>query len=258
MIDLHCHILPGLDDGPRTIEDSLALARAQVDAGVRVVAATPHVVAELPANDSIRIVAAVAELGATLQRHAIPLEVVSGGELGLTRATELTDEELRALCLGAGPWLLVEAPLSASFTGADIVLRHLRERGHQLLIAHPERCPDFQRRPETLRGLVRDGMLVQVTAGALVGQFGASVRRFAQMLVSDGMAHVVASDAHDHRGRPPGLLEPTLSAGYSRPVADWLTDDVPTALLAGLPIPDAPEMLAAPRRRTLSWKRRRP
>jgi protein-tyrosine phosphatase len=255
MIDLHCHILPGLDDGPPDLEGSLALARAQVDAGVQVVAATPHVLAEYPVNDSVTIAAAVAELNVSLQRESIPLEVLSGAEIGLTRAAELDDDELRALGLGGGPWLLVEPPLSASSAGVDIILRHLRERGHRLLIAHPERCPEFQRRPETLRALVRDGMLVQVTAGALVGQFGGPVRRFARTLVDDGLAHVLASDAHDPRRRPPGLLGPALDAGYPEPLAAWLAEAVPHALLAGEPLPTTPEMTTAPRRRRLSWKR---
>jgi protein-tyrosine phosphatase len=245
LIDLHCHILPDIDDGPTRMADSVALARAQVAAGVHTVAATPHVSPGMP-NSAARIEAAVASLRAALADAGVPLDVVPGAEVDLALAATLPDEELERLRLGGGPWLLIEAPLSPRVQGVDILLRHLRSRGHALLIAHPERCPDFQRRPEALAGLLGDRTLVQVTAGALTQQFGRQVARYARRLVADGSAHVVASDAHDTLGRPPGLSADLALAGLgSEERVRWLTEEMPRAILDGAPLPPPP---AAPSR----------
>lgn len=255
MIDLHCHILPGIDDGPPSLRATVELARAQVAAGVRQVVATPHVTWELPANDPPRIREAVAEVNAVLEAEGIDLEVVAGGEIGLTRAAALDDDDLRALAMGEGPWILVEPPLQVASTGFDVVLHRLGARGHRVVLAHPERCPAFQREPKKLRECVAAGMLTSITAGSLVGRFGSTVQRFTRGLVAAGLVHNVASDAHDALRRPPGLREAIDAAGLSSH-ADWWTQDVPAAILAGEAISLAPE-LDPPDRRGLRalWRR---
>lgn len=249
MIDLHCHILPGIDDGPTALSGSLAMARKQLEAGVHTVAATPHVAPEMR-NTAAAIAEGVAQLQAALEAERVPLRVVSGGEVHLGLATELSDDELAALRLGGGPWLLVEAPLSPAATGVDALFRAVGDRGHRILVAHPERCPDFQRRPEALRGLVEDGMLVQVTAGAFAGRFGNTVRRFALELAAERLVHDVASDAHGPHGRAPSL-RPELEGAGLRAWTVWLTEGVPAALLAGteLPVPPVEAPPAAPSQR---------
>ncbi|UGS34333.1 tyrosine-protein phosphatase [Capillimicrobium parvum] len=234
MIDLHCHILAGLDDGPADLDASLAMARAHADAGVRRVVATPHVTCSMP-NDAPGIALAVAELELALAAEAIPLRVSRGAEIGLARAVELDDPALDALALAGGPWKLVEAPLRAGEdTAADF--RRLQRRGHRLLIAHPERSPAFQGDPAVLTGLVAAGALVQVTAGALVGRFGAPVQRVARDFVHRGLVHVVASDAHDTTRRAPGLRAEIDAAGFGDR-AEWLTRDVPAALVGERQLP---------------------
>jgi protein-tyrosine phosphatase len=238
VIDLHCHILPGVDDGPPTMDDTLALARAQVAAGVKQVLATPHVTWDIPTT-SEQVASGVETVNAKLREEDIPLEVLTGGELALTKVPELDDVELRALALGGGPWLLVESPLTPSAAGFDNVLHHLQARGHRLVLAHPERCPAFQREPERLASLVHAGMLTSITAGALIGRFGGTVKRYAHELVRDGLVHNVASDAHDVNRRPPGLLAELEEAGYGDH-AGWWCDQVPEAILAGTQIPYPP------------------
>ena len=126
----------------------------------------------------------------------------------------------------------------------------LHSRGYRVLLAHPERCPAFQRDPPRLEGLVSAGALVQITAGSMAGGFGTTVRRFTVAMLRDGLAHVVASDAHDHLRRPPGLqagfpaLERDLP-GLSEQ-AEWLTELVPRAVLDGAPLPVRPPLPTRP------------
>jgi protein-tyrosine phosphatase len=237
MIDLHCHLLPGIDDGPPELGATLELARAHLAAGVQTVACTPHVNWDAP-NRSEAISAATESLRAELADAEIDLTIVAAAEVGLTMAVELDRDELTRLRLGGGEWLLLEAPLSVS-VGVDTAVGVVAAQGHRILLAHPERCPAFQRDPDSLRRLVDQGVLCQVTATALTGQFGRTVQRFALELMREGLIHVVASDAHDARRRPPGLREHVVSAGFEHR-ADWLTQEVPAAILAGERIPPAP------------------
>jgi protein-tyrosine phosphatase len=246
VIDLHCHILPGVDDGPESMEATLEMARAHVAAGVERVAATPHVSWDIPTSAE-RMASGVAEVNATLKREGIPLAVVTGGELAMTRVADLTEEEVLRFRLGGGAWLLVESPLSATTTGFEDVVRHLQARGHRILLAHPERCPGFQRDPERLEALVSGGALTSITAGAFAGRFGGVVERFAHRLAQDGLIHNIASDAHDLRRRPPGLRPLLEHAGYGAH-ASWWCAEVPAAILAGAEIPPGPPP-PEPRRR---------
>jgi protein-tyrosine phosphatase len=171
----------------------------------------------------------------------VDLEVLPGAEIAMTRAGELPDAELDALRLGGGPYLLLECPLSPAAVGFETIAVGLAARGHRILLAHPERCPAFQRDPAAYEALVRQGMLGQVTAGALVGRFGRHVREFAHRLLRDGLAHDVSSDAHSAVQRPPSLLAELEEAGYAEQ-ADWLTRQVPQAVLSGSEVPPAPPM----------------
>jgi protein-tyrosine phosphatase len=246
VIDLHCHILPGIDDGPDDLEGSLAMARAQVDRGVRTVVATPHV-GWGHQNTAEAIATAVADLNRELRTAGIDLEVLAGAEVALTYAVELPAEQLAELRLGDGPWLLLEAPLTVDAPGVEGLVGLVQSRGVRILLAHPERCACFHADPELLVRLLRSGCLAQITAGALTGFFGRTVQARARGLVDDGLAHVVASDAHDPIRRAPGLREPIEEAGHA-PLAEWLTTTVPRALLDGVPVPPRPA-LAEPRRR---------
>ena len=251
MIDLHCHILPGLDDGPPRMGDAVKLARAAVDAGIRTVVATPHVSEAYP-NRARDIAAATGGLIVELARRDIALNVRVGAEVTITRALDLEDEELAALRLGGGPYLLVECPLTFERASAvETLLLRVQDRGHGVVLAHPERSPAFLREPERLHRLVGEGMLTSITAGALSGQFGQRVASFALGLVRDGLAHDIASDAHDAKRRSPRILDHLAAADDLLPGtsarADWHTREVPAAILGGRPIA-APDTLAvAPR-----------
>jgi protein-tyrosine phosphatase len=230
VIDLHTHILPGIDDGPATIEGSVALARAAVAAGTRTVVATPHVNSRYH-NDAATIAGLTAELNVRLAAEEIALEVLPGAEIAITNVIEIEPSELAQLGLGGGRWLLMEPPFTPIAIGLENLLAALQRDGHRIVLAHPERCPAFHRDPAVLRSLVLSGVLTSITAGSLVGRFGGEVRRFSLALVRDGMVHNVASDAHDHVNRPPGIAAELGRAGLA-PLADWLTRAAPTAILS--------------------------
>jgi protein-tyrosine phosphatase len=250
VIDLHSHVLFGIDDGAETIEDSLALARAVADSGVRTLVATPHVSWRY-ANDADSIASVLGELRERLDSEGVELELLAGAEIAMTQLDQIDASELTRLGLGGGEWLLVEPPFSPVATGLDRIIGALQREGRRVLLAHPERCPAFHRDPAMLRSLVADGALTSLTAGSLAGRFGGSARRFATSLLSDGLAHNVASDAHDLSGRAPGLREEIEQAGFAR-LSEWLTELVPAAILSGAEIPPRPALgreQGAPKRR---------
>jgi protein-tyrosine phosphatase len=258
VIDLHCHVLPGIDDGPKTIEGSLELARAASAAGTRTLVATPHVSLRYP-NDAATIARLVQELNERLRAERIAIEVRPGAEIALTSAVDMAPERLAELGLGGGSWLLIEPPFTPAASGIDAILHDIVRGGHRVVLAHPERCPAFHRDRAVLESVVRTGVLTSITAGSLVGRFGGDVRRFAHELVRDGLVHNVASDAHDNSGRAPGIAA-ELREAHLQPLAGWLTQQVPVAILDGGEIPPPPagatEELKPPRARRPWWRRR--
>jgi protein-tyrosine phosphatase len=231
VIDLHCHVLWGIDDGPEAIEGSVALARAAAQAGTRTLVATPHVSARYR-NDATTIARLAGELNERLAAEEVALEVLTGAEIAITSVPEVEHSQLRSLGLGGGRWLLMEPPFSPIAAGLQNTLSSLQREGHRILLAHPERCPAFHRDPALLESLIQEGVLTSVTAGSLVGRFGEAVRTFALRLIDGGLVHNVASDSHDHIRRPPGMAAELEQVGLG-PLTTWLTQAVPTAILTG-------------------------
>jgi protein-tyrosine phosphatase len=251
MIDLHTHVLPGIDDGASNTEESLAMLETAADDGIEVVAATPHARDDYPDLPLRELPERCAELVAMRPPGALP-QLVPGAEVDLAWAQSASDEELRLASLAQrGHTVLVEtpyAPLTPSFEG---LLFQLQARGFQVLLAHPERNSTLQREPERLEALARHGVLVQVTARSLLS--GKDSRRLATALVEQGVAHVIASDAHGSGAahRAPRLSEAVDAAILVAPErALWMVTEAPAAILAGEPPPDPPSA-PRPRRRGL-------
>ena len=255
MIDLHCHVLPGIDDGPQTIEGSLAMARVAARAGTRILVATPHVNHRYE-NRAPQIAALVEDLNRRVEDEGLAIEVRPGAEVALASAASLDPEELRALRLGGGPWLLIEPPTAATDLDVEARVMALLDQGHRVLLAHPERCPAFRRDPGILASLVGEGVLASVTAASLRGRFGEEVTRFALELLRSELVQNVASDGHHHELRPPTMLGELDRAGL-RPLAEWLTTVVPAAILEGAEIPRRPLVRASAQTRS-AWVRREP
>lgn len=246
MIDLHCHVLAGIDDGPATFEESLTLARASASAGTRTLVATPHVSWEYR-NRAATIARLVGELNRRLRGEGVALEIRPGAEIAMTRLGDIDADELSRLTLAGGRWLLVEPPFTLVASGLELVIADLQERGYRVVLAHPERCPALHRDRSMLERLIESGVLGSLTAGSLDGKFGAEVRRFSLELVRDRLVHNVASDAHDHSHRPPTIVGEIERAGLGA-LAEWFTEAVPAAILAGGVIPPRPEVETLARR----------
>jgi protein-tyrosine phosphatase len=239
VIDLHCHLLPGIDDGPPSLEDSVRLAAALVCDGVETVAATPHLRSDFPGVRPDELAQRVEQLSRELAVRGIPLEVVVGGELDMSWVHHASDEELQLVSFGQlGRAALLETPYGPLPHVFEHVVERLKERGYTILLAHPERSPTLQGDLGRLEALVAGGVLVQVTAGSLVADRSSGSRRLALKLIRRRLAHVLASDAH----QPGRERRATLSAGAralgrgSRELAGWMTRDAPAALLAGEPV----------------------
>lgn len=249
MIDLHCHLLPGIDDGPPDAAAAVEQARAHVAAGIETVVCTPHV-SHGHRNTSESILAATNAFRETLAEAGVALQIQPGAEVSLSRAIELDDEELAALHLGGSGWLLLEPPLGSDVPRLAQMVAGIQSRGHQVLIAHPERCSAFHHDHDLLGELVKAGATAQVTAGSLSGQFGRTVQKVAMSMVEAQLVHVIASDAHDPVRRGPGLAEPLAQAGLGG-LTEWACTSVPAAMLAGEPLPPRPEGIGKPRRKGL-------
>jgi protein-tyrosine phosphatase len=255
LIDLHCHILYGIDDGPETEAGSVELARVAARAGIKTIIATPHV-SRRYRNDSATIGRLVAQINASLSTHGIPVKVLAGAEIASPQAAELSRDEVSNLTLGGGCWVLLEPPFTTLLNDFDRVAHSLIQAGHRVIIAHPERCPGFHRDVAVLRRLVAAGAASSITASSLTGRFGKPARKLGLMLINDELAHNVASDAHDELMRPPGLAAEIASAGLSD-LTEWLTELVPSAILAGQDIPPRPALAARQSRGRLTARFRR-
>jgi protein-tyrosine phosphatase len=253
MIDLHTHVLPGLDDGPPDAVGSLAMLDIAAADGVRILVATPHIREDYPAVIPGELADRVAVVNDLARRYDLDIEVVPGGEVSLETALLLQDDDLRDVTLGQnGHDLLVETPhgpLPANFEGR---LDAVRSRGMRITLAHPEINPDFQRDSGRLVALAADGFLLQITASSLTGPRRSRPRALALKLLSERLAHVIASDAHAPRWREPRLRSQLEELRSSHAELDgiiaWATEDAPRAILAAATLTPPP---ANPRRRRL-------
>jgi protein-tyrosine phosphatase len=250
MIDLHSHLLPGVDDGPETLEEALDILRSAAADGVKVIAATPHVRDDFPTTPEM-IERGLDDVRRAVERERIPIRVVGGAELALDRLPLLSSGELARFALDGGRYLLVEAP----YVGWPLDLAHrlfeLQVRGFTPVIAHPERNTEIQLMPELLRSHVERGSLVQVTAASLDGRLGKRTAEAGRKLVATGLAHLIASDAHAAQIRKTGLSHAAAAVKDQR-LAWWLVHDVPEAILRGSELPPRPVPVT---RRRFAWPR---
>jgi protein-tyrosine phosphatase len=210
MIDIHCHLLPGIDDGPELMDESLALAQFAVDRGITHSVLTPHIHPGRWDNEVQSIQASVDTFKKALADKCIPLKVGMSGELrvGLEALQMVASHQVPFL----GKWdnnyvVLLEMPHSRIPMGMQQMIQWLMQRNIRPLIAHPERNKDVLRKLDNIQPLVDAGCLFQVTSGSIVGQFGSTARNRARQLLEMGVVTVLATDAHNLKRRPPNLDE---------------------------------------------------
>ncbi|MFW4410102.1 tyrosine-protein phosphatase [Lactiplantibacillus argentoratensis] len=194
-VDLHCHLLPGLDDGPQQLDQAVEMARQAVGDGIRYVLATPHHLDRHYQNAGPAVERAVIEFQAELQQQQIPLTIFAGQEVHLRDDLVTTQSQLLGIDAGRR-YLLLELPHEQVPHYTAQVIFELLQHGTTPVIAHPERNAQIMARPEQLYDLVQQGCLAQLTAASLVGQFGKAVKSTALELVECGLVQVLASDAH--------------------------------------------------------------
>ncbi|SRR6266446_1099473 len=205
MIDTHLHILPAVDDGPETIQESLSLARALVQEGVHSAIATPHYNDVYPRRSAAEIRERVYDLQQELDRQGIPLRLFAGHEALIKAGLAEDIQAGRLATLNSSCYLLLELWNSRWLPETERVIFELQAYGIIPIIAHPERYHAIQKDPGRLAALLQQGVLAQLTVSSLVGMQGNTIRRCAEILLKKGLIHCIASDAHDLRKRPPGV-----------------------------------------------------
>jgi protein-tyrosine phosphatase len=233
-VDLHSHVMPGVDDGARDAEEALAMLRLAAADGTRVIAATPHATRCTPAD----IVDGVRRLNALAAAHGIDITVASGSEVRFDSGLAERFQRGELATLNDTPYLLMELSLRSDWSpylGRGVY--DLQMAGAWPILAHAERYPTVQREPERIVELVESGVLIQINADALNGLAGRAAKRAAETLLARHLAHVIASDAHDPRVRPP-LLADAYRRAAQVVDADYMSflTDVPHRIIAGEPV----------------------
>ncbi len=245
MFDIHNHILPGVDDGAKTLEVAVEMARMAVADGIVHMVASPHA-NDVYSYDRTEHEAALEVLRARLKVEGIPLEVTLGCDFHLSfdNVQDALANPARYV-IGATPYLLVElSQFSVPPSVADSML-HLGSAGLRPILTHPERNPILQSEPERILRWIRQGVIMQVTASAITGSWGEKSQRVAMWMLEHRAVHVVASDAHDTKRRVPKLsgAQEVVAKIYGNELANMLVTGNPGAIVRGEALPYFPEPL---------------
>src|SRR6266851_585400 len=213
MIDTHLHILPGVDDGPETMQESLELARVLVQEGIHTAIATPHYNDEFLPRSATEIQERVNQLQQEFDRHNIPLRLFAGHEALIKPGLVEDIQSGRLATLNGSRYLLLELRNTMRLPETERVIFELRAFGVVPVLAHPERCHVIQQDSGWLASLLEQGVLTQLTAGSLAGKHGKAIRKCAETLLKRGLIHCIASNAHGPGRRPPAIKQSMQIAG---------------------------------------------
>ena len=248
MYDLHAHILPGVDDGAVTPEDTLAMSRVAAETGTKVVLATPHR-KDVTENWSVAYLRKlIADMNAQNHAHGVELSLVLGMENHLDTDLPAEIEAGRALPMNGTSYILIEMPFFGRPDFIEETLTEVQSMGLVPVLAHPERIEAFQNDPDMLRRFIDKGMVSQITSNSLIGFWGEEVRDFTRYLLKNGMAHVMASDTHHAVGGRSPRMDVGLDAaadiiGFEAALA--MLVDTPRAILEDKPIEIEPPRATA-------------
>ena len=240
MIDIHCHLLPGVDDGPKDLEESLAMARVAVEDGISAVVATPHFRTGVYPNTKPDILDRLKSLQEALSEYRIPLTVYPGSDLSFGGELLERLDQGEILTINGGKYFLFEFSDQSVPKAAMEIFFELRVRGYFPIVTHPERNVIIQGNIGLLRDWIRHGALVQITASGLTGSFGGKVHECARQLLEEGLVHIMASDGHSAQWRAPVLSKGLQMATeiIGRDEARKLVIDYPALILAGGTLPE--------------------
>lgn len=234
MIDLHCHILPGLDDGATTYDVALQMARIAVMDGTTHIACTPHIIEGKYPNTTASILPAVQALQARIVEHKIPLKLLVGADIHVAwdLPEKLLSKEIPTL--NNSRYFLLEPPHRILPPKLEILTSRLLEEGFIPIITHPERLSWIKNHYDVIVRLHDMGCLMQLTADSLLGGFGIDVKKYTKRMINDGLATIFASDGHSDTWRKPLLSEAkrVVEKQWGEEIAKKLFLDNPNKIIA--------------------------
>ena len=237
LIDLHCHILPNIDDGSQSLSQSLTMARSAVKDGIHSIVATPHTLNGVYTNPADKVAIHVANLQEVFSKNNIQLQLYPGAEVQLCpNMLERINSGEAGTINNSGKYLLLELPSQTIPKGIKDEIFTLKLNGITPIVTHPERNSIIQHDPDILYELVNRGALVQITAMSITGDFGEFVKQAVEMMLKQRVVHLIASDAHSHDNRPPVLshaVEIAAKVLGSSEEAKYMVSDRPAAILSG-------------------------
>lgn len=257
MLDLHSHILPDVDDGPSTMEESVEMAVMAYEDGTRTIVATPH---NRDVNERSSISAVIPlldQLNQEIRAKSIPLKIILGMENHLEMDTPEQVDQGRALPIDGTHYILIELPFEFYPFYAEEVLFKLQLNGLRPIVVHPERNLAIQENSRILANLVQKGVLTQITAGSISGALGKDYQKTAKELLQQNLVHIIASDCHTSRGIRTPVLSPGVTAAakvVGDEAARKMVEDIPQAILQDkMPDLDLPSMTS--KRRWWNFRR---
>ena len=211
MIDLHSHLLPGIDDGAKDLVTSLAMARVAVADGITTIACTPHILPGVYNNSGPAIRQAVARLAESIAKAGIPITLVTGADVHIAPDLDVQLRDGQALTLNDSRYFLLEPPHHVLPPRLEDLIFGLQAAGYFPILTHPERLSWVEGHYELIRRLVSSSVLMQITAGSVMGRFGRRPRYWAERMLDEGLCHLLATDAHNTEQRAPRMADARCS-----------------------------------------------
>jgi protein-tyrosine phosphatase len=207
LIDLHSHLLPGIDDGAKDLATSLAMARVASSDGISTIACTPHILAGVYNNNGPAIRRAVTQLAESIAKAGIPITLVTGADVHIAPDLDVRLRDGRALTLNNSRYLLLEPPHHVLPPRLEDLIFGLQAAGYVPIVTHPERLSWIEGHYDLIGRLVSSSVLMQITAGSVMGRFGRGPRYWAERMLDEGLCHLLATDAHNTEQRAPRMAE---------------------------------------------------
>ncbi|WP_394542422.1 tyrosine-protein phosphatase [Priestia aryabhattai] len=246
MIDLHCHILSGIDDGALNDEISLKMARKAVSEGIHTIVATPHHQNGRYLNEKKDIVQHVQKLNELLKKEMVPLTILPGQEIRLYGEILDDYQEEKILTLNdTGKYLFIEFPSSQVPHYAEQLLFDVQSKGLIPIVVHPERNSRLLEEPYLLYKFITNGALAQLTAGSVTGRFGKKIKKFSHQLIQSNLVHFVSSDAHNLEGRSFYMMEAlkTIESEYGQDTVYGFLENAQCVIQGQMCYKESPEVI---------------
>jgi protein-tyrosine phosphatase len=260
LIDLHSHILPGVDDGASSLADSFAMARMAVADGIEVMACTPHFMLGVYDNTAFETRQRIASLNQHLAEEGIPLALVTGSDAHIRPDFLQCLRDGNILTLHDSRYVLFEPPHNILPPRLEDLLFNISVAGYVPILTHPERLKWIEQSYETFQSLVKAGVWMQITSGSLTGRFGKRPQYWSKRMLAEGMVSILATDAHNVRSRPPLLSEgfDVVVSEIGREEAEHLVFTRPLGVLEDRHPNELPALrrLATQEKKKVSWWRK--